>query len=151
MTVVKLHQDWPEYNTALRSWDNEGPAAEIASAFDDYPSFVSATAPQSQVDPIAFDDIDSVISYHVRSHEAVWAPGASIGTELEMVLLGKLKDGRHFTLSAWNDYTGWGCQSGATFTIGDTIEAVTAYGLDERERNMLAITLSPVAPKVVES
>ena len=143
MSIIKLHPNWPGYNTAKARWDNEGPTAEIASALDDYPEFVTAQVPQAKADPIALDDIDSVLTYHLESNQEVWAPGESIGTELKMLLLGKLKDGRWFTLSAWNDYTGWGCQSGATFTIGDTLEAVSAYGLDERERNLLGYALLP--------
>ena len=34
----------------------------------------------------------------------------------------RLKDGRFAFLSAWCDYTGWGCRDGATMSTCDTLE-----------------------------
>lgn len=36
----------------------------------------------------------------------------------------KMKDGKFIFLSAWCDYTGWGCQDGGSFIKKDTLEEV---------------------------
>lgn len=57
------------------------------------------------------------------------------------VCVGRLADGRWFTLSAWCDYTGWGCQDGCTRRIAETQAAIVRLALTDDERSRLGIVL----------
>lgn len=133
---MKLHADWPEYTGR---WDSTNPHSEIQSGLEDYPTFATAAAPSAKADPIALSDMESVTAYYLAEGGTVWHPGDYIGTEIEFVIKGTLKDGRWFSGTLWNDYTGWGCQSGADFRVAATEAEVDAYGLDKRERELLGI------------
>jgi hypothetical protein len=63
-----------------------------------------------------------------------------VGTELKLVALLRLKDGRYATVIAWNDYTGWDCQDGADVRIAETRDAAICHGLGNDERSMLDLT-----------
>ena len=144
MSKRKLHPDWPEWDDTKKSWENGGPAVELASGFDDYPTFQTASPVSQKTDAFSMHDIDHITDYHLESGGTVWEPthGDNIGSELNFVLVGQLKDGRWFSGTLWNDYTGWGCQSGADFRVADTLGEIHQYGLDESERNRFAITLT---------
>ena len=52
------------------------------------------------------------------------------------VAMGRLKDGRWWFLTAWCDYTGWGCQDGGHSTCVATREDLvrTVLGAEDRLR-----------------
>lgn len=54
---------------------------------------------------------------------------------------GKLRDGRHFYLEAWCDYTGWDCQAGGSVVIANSREELVRFGLDEESRRIFEVTL----------
>lgn len=74
-----------------------------------------------------------------------WKMGEAVGTELSMVVLGELHDGRWFGLEAWNDFTGWGCQDGADLYIGESRIDVVLNGLTQEGRSALGIEVTPAA------
>lgn len=53
----------------------------------------------------------------------------------------RLSDGRFVTVSAWCDYTGWGCQDGGHAAVAATKEDAIRFGLDDAERARLGLTL----------
>jgi hypothetical protein len=50
----------------------------------------------------------------------------------------------YFALSAWCDYTGWDCQAGGRFQVGETLREVLVYGLADNEREQLGISLTDI-------
>lgn len=60
------------------------------------------------------------------------------------ICAGTLVGGEYFFLTAWCDYTGWGCQDGGEHFIKDTREELERFCMSDRERERLGITLSPV-------
>lgn len=51
----------------------------------------------------------------------------------------KLKDGRGAFLTAWCDYSGWGCQEGGNSLVAKTPEDILKYGLTPEEKERLGI------------
>ena len=136
MTARTLHPDWPPFDPAADRWDHEGPAGELAYALDpDEAKFATATAPAQPCGGFQLESVAQVVRYRVWSHSEEWKPGdGRIGSELEMYLVLRLTDGRWVSVEASNDYTGWGCQSGADFRIGDTEQQVVQFGLSQSGR-----------------
>jgi len=66
----------------------------------------------------------------------------------DWVCLGRLRDGRWFSLTAGCDYTGWDCKAGGTATVGGDKESVIRFGLSvaERERLGLSEGVDPEVP-----
>ena len=127
---MPLHPDFPERVEGDR-WNQPDPIADIIYALD-------AAASSG----LTLGDLAEVTEYDISSHGLKWSPGSdAIGSELQMTLLGRLQDGRWFSLDAWNDYTGWGCQDRCDIYIGDTREDVIANGLTAEGRNALGVTL----------
>lgn len=141
--IINLNPDWPVYDDDEGRWYNFGPANEIAVGFENRPTFQTAAPFSQATTPFGMRDIEKVTDYYLSSHGIGWEPGGYIGTELEFVIIGQLKDGRWFSGSLWNDYTGWGCGSSADFRVADTLGEIHQYGLDEPERNRLGIKLIP--------
>jgi hypothetical protein len=126
---MRLHDDWPEVNGDDAYFILPTPYDDISVALE------TARA------PVALADLATVTHYGINYHGHTWTPGEAGGSELEMVLLGTLRDGRHFALEAWNDYTGWGCQDGADFYAGDTEGDVIHNGLTQEGRTRLGVSL----------
>lgn len=53
------------------------------------------------------------------------------------IMIGKVKDGRFFFLSAGCDYTGWSCQAWNNSFIDNSIEDLIRYGMDDSDRSRL--------------
>lgn len=51
----------------------------------------------------------------------------------------ELDDGRFASLSAWCDYTGWGCREGGRSNVGTSLQEILQFGLDDEQRNRLGI------------
>lgn len=71
--------------------------------------------------------------------EEVYAKQDGEADERDWMVLGKLKDGRYFFLSAGCDYTGWDCQSGGCAFVAGSREEIERYGMDQHERDALGI------------
>lgn len=50
---------------------------------------------------------------------------------------GLLKDGRHFFLTAWCDYTGWGCREGGRSYVAETRAQIEEMAMTAEERGRL--------------
>lgn len=131
---MKLHNDWPE---VVATRDDESyymypdPYSDVAQALGE------AGAPYTLL------DLGAVNRYHITSTSGDWAPdNPEVGTELYLVLVGTLRDGRWFGLEAGNDYTGWGCMGDAAdFYVGDTEDDVIRNGLTQEARGALGVSL----------
>lgn len=55
------------------------------------------------------------------------------------LLAGRLADGRFFFLSAWCDYTGFGCQSGGEVSVAHTYEDLVQFAINDDDRAILGI------------
>jgi hypothetical protein len=95
-------------------------------------------------EPCDFDpaQVEAVEDWYVEYHgEGRWQPGKDVGTELTLVAVLRLRDGRYASLSAWNDYTGWGCQDGSDVRVGPSKAHVARFGLTQSERTLLGLTI----------
>lgn len=54
----------------------------------------------------------------------------------------RLNDGRYAFLTAWCDYTGWGCQDGGDCYFADSLELLTRFALGEADRDRLGLRLA---------
>lgn len=117
---MRLHPAWPDVEGAPEYvWDYPDPVRDLAHALN------VASGPTIPLIWVA-----AVEEFFIDSNDGRWTKeGDGVGTELSMVLIGTLTDGRWFALEAWNDYTGWGCQDGADIYAGPTREDVIANGL----------------------
>ena len=59
--------------------------------------------------------------------------------EEDWVLVGKLRDGRWFSLRAGCDYTGWGWQEWGSCAVGSTLEIILKFGVDPEEKKRLGL------------
>lgn len=57
--------------------------------------------------------------------------------------VGRLKNGLFFFLSAWCDYTGWGCQDGGSSETADTLENLIRWRMGDEDRARLGYALPP--------
>lgn len=131
MTIKKIHPDFPEFDTAQDSWDMAAPVSDIQNALQ-----------YARGDKFQIAEIDAITDYSIFYNGQPWQQGDEYGTELEMSLIGTLVDGRHFSLSAGNDYTGWGCcGDDAEIYIGATRQDVLSKGLTNEMRRALGVEL----------
>jgi hypothetical protein len=134
--IRQLHPDWAAGDVSAYSWDMPEPMGDLYYALDENlvqtAAFPSVRVPEK----ICLAEVDEVVRYHVSYHGEAW-PVATGSTELQMYIVGKLVDGRWFSVVAWNDYTGWGCQDGSEIRVGYTEEQVVEFGLDEQGRKLL--------------
>lgn len=94
-----------------------------------------------KAEPIDSGDVAEVTDWFVSYHDGgryVVGSGHT-GTELDLVAVLRLKDGRWVSVQAWNDYTGWGCGEGSNVAIGSTRDQVVRFGLDDEGRRKLGI------------
>lgn len=108
-----------------------------------YPIYEAALPDRPKVDAICTHDVAEVtdwfISYHSGGRYEVGS--GDTGTELDLVAVLRLWDGRWASVQGWNDYTGWGCQDGSTVAIGESREQVIRFGLDEEGRRKLGLEI----------
>jgi hypothetical protein len=129
------------------TWPDEYVADDFRTAIGDHGSYghaviyEAALPDRPKVDRICTHDVAEVtdwfVSYHSGGRYVVGS--GDTGTELELFAILRLHDGRWASVSAWNDYTGWGCQDGSNVAIGDSREQVITFGLDEEGRRKLGL------------
>lgn len=57
------------------------------------------------------------------------------------IALLRLADGRFACVSAGCDYTGWDCQASGAAYVGSTLQEIARFGLDDRERDRLDVSV----------
>lgn len=119
-------------------WPDEYIASDFTEALDTA-IFTTAAVGAPKTDPITADMVAEVTDWYATYNEGgpYVAGSGDTGTELDLIAVVRLKDGRWASINAWNDYTGWGCQDGSEIAIGDTKEQVVQFGLDEDGRRKL--------------
>ena len=139
-TSQPLHPDW-----ALR--DNQekydSPEFDFRYAVDHFPAYTAEPIPEALGSTLSItsDDVARVDAYYVSYHKwGPWKPGEPTGSELRLVALAELKDGRWLSVEAWNDYTGWDCQDGSDNRVGATRLQVIHYGLTLDARALLGVS-----------
>lgn len=109
--------------------------AEMKDDYDWKEAFSYATnirtATGCEASPFGIDDVDQIINFSTGEND-----GPS------WIMVGKLKDGRFFFLSAGCDYTGWDCQAGGDAQVADTLENLHRFGMDEDGRERFGIKLA---------
>src|SRR5690606_14470617 len=88
---------------------------------------------------VGLAEIKRVDLYSIAYHGTKWSPGGGAGTELELVLLAGMVDGRWVAAEAWNDYTGWGCRDNSDVHIAATRDQAIANGLTNSGRLALGL------------
>lgn len=140
--VRKLHPDWPEADLTGDRWDFPAPLDDLAYALTEGPETTTATPVPQPAERLALADVEAVEAYYVAYGGSVWTPtNGEGGTELDMVLLLRLTHGGWASVTAWNDYTGWGCQDASYVKVSDNRDDVIRYGLDNEGRERLRIPL----------
>jgi len=152
-TRLHLNDEWPvflydperDYRQELEDADerNKDPHLELVDAFRDNPTFRTAQPFGTNIPGFGIEDIDQITNFLIESNDnsEPWELDETIGTQLNMLVVGVLKDGRWFSGAFYNDYTGWGCQSGADFRVSESEQTLYEYGLDASERDKLGIEL----------
>ena len=144
---MRLHPDFPDFEPAETDsdyyWDYPIPYDEIQAALKHYPTVQAAAPLGEKLDAPTLADLAEVTHYSISWHGQPYRPGGDDngGSELMLVLLGTLKDGRWFALTAWNDYTGWGCQDHCDIRISESRDDVIRFGLDNEGRETLGLPL----------
>lgn len=135
MTTIDFFKDHDDHQG---DWC-DCPFDDIATAFSEARRDTREARPAgAELPPINYTDVDEVTDWHISYHGAKWQQhGDALGSELELVLVMRLNDGRWAALYGWNDYTGWGCQDGSSLRIGESRDDVIKWGLDEFERGLL--------------
>lgn len=75
----------------------------------------------------------------VEDVEVVLALRAGQNDGDSWLCLGQLKTGEFFFLTAWCDYTGWGCQDGGSISISDSLENLKQFGMTPDEKSDLGV------------
>ena len=84
---------------------------------------------EGPLDAVTLDDVEEVIAASAGDNDGpAW------------VCIVRLRDRRFAFLSAWCDYTGWGCQEGGDAWVHGDLDALVQFGCtaDARERMGLA-------------
>lgn len=141
MSERTLHPDWPPLDlTKCRGTDTyslPAPLYDVASALDAARPMTAEPVPVAG-DAVHLGDFAEVLRYRVSYHGIDWTPERNDGgTELTMNLVARLTDGRFVSISAGNDYTGWGCQDYADVRVAATEEQLVAFGLSNEDRAAL--------------
>lgn len=138
---MPLHPDFPEVDQTRDHWWWDQPVCDLATALEEG-DYCSATAPAVRIeDRLTLADVEAVENYWVSYHGQVWAPDNEAGgSELDLYMLLRLKDGRYASVIAGNDYTGWGCQDFSDVRIGPRDEVIR-YGLDNEGRRRLRLNI----------
>ena len=136
---LKLPEGWEPYKGTSRDcWDEPTPWHDIAAALDvagdHHEAFLGGA-----VCRVHLTDIVEVAHAYISYHGATWAPGEGAGSELELAVVVRLRDGRWAAIEGWNDYTGWGCQDGADVRVGFSEEDVIRGGLTQEARAKLGL------------
>jgi hypothetical protein len=93
----------------------------------------TATAPTMEGQPIGPKDVAEV------TH--IWALSYQEYADQSMVAVMRLKDGRWACVETWSDSSGYGCQDGTDWYIGDTFDAVVRWGLTDEGRTSLGLSV----------
>lgn len=142
-----LHPDWPPFKSGSHAWDQGAPTVDLIYAMEHARVYLIGPEGSSVIESTvgtrkaAVDRVARIDQYYVSYHGVQWAPGGEDGSELTMVVLGQLVDGRWFALTAWNDYTGWDCQDGADVRIAVEREEAIRYGFSDEDRALVGLTL----------
>lgn len=74
------------------------------------------------------------------AHVVAYSEGENDGPA--WLILGTLKDGRHFFIEASCDYTGWDCQAGGEVVVSHDLDHLIRYGLSKGNRSRLDLSLN---------
>jgi hypothetical protein len=122
-------------------WPDEHVVYDFCEAIDGANPVTAAMAGAPTVDRITSDQVAEVAEWCVTYHggDPYVAGSGDTGSELDLVAILRLKDGRWASVQGWNDYTGWGCRDGSQMSIGATKEQVVRFGLDDEGRTKLGL------------
>jgi hypothetical protein len=135
--MTKLHKDWPEFEIGGPLSD---PMYDLDTALDEGEQKFAHAQPTPVNPRISLADVEKVTDYDISYGGIEWTPESSYGgTELEMLVIGKLRDGRWFYVSAGNDYTGWGCQDYSDVRVARTRKQLVEQALTDSDRRALGI------------
>jgi hypothetical protein len=108
--------------------------ADLRYALESSSRDIGAALPERhpEVPPLpAFDRIDDILYWYWDGNE----PRGGTEIDLRVVFAGDLLvDEGYWYLAAWNDYTGWGCQDGASFRWAPTLTELWRFGLEAEDR-----------------
>jgi hypothetical protein len=71
--------------------------------------------------------------------DVLWGESVEGYAQIDVLAIGKLKDGRWFSLSAGCDTTGWDCQAWGDASVATSLDNIVRFGLDDRDRERLGV------------
>jgi len=80
-------------------------------------------------------------SFDIDDVESIIANSEGENDGQPWLMVGTLKDGRYFFLSAWCDYTGWDCQAGGDAQVADTLESLIRFCMGDTDRERLQLRI----------
>lgn len=123
----------------------KGAAWDWDEAFNAARAYPAEPGAKSTEERFSLHDVAEIIAQFVEYGGTVATEvGHGFGTELSLDAVLRLKDGRYAALTAWNDYTGWGCRDGSEIRLGP-LPDVIAYGLDKGQRERLGFSEPPTS------
>ena len=143
-TVTELPEGWEHFDPSKGVWDYESPTGDLLIALqgdsygDGAGTFLDVVQ-MTRATPFKLHDIKKVHEHHVSYHGTEWRPGDGTSSELTLVAILELQDGRWATINAWNDYTGWGCQDDSQIRIAPDRLTAIRNGLDNEGRELLGV------------
>lgn len=138
MATKTIYPTWGECSDTKSAWDYDTPMSDLIEALG-CALFTTATVAPEPTERLSVFDIKSIEREYVTYNSGYygdgpppgsWAAGDPCGSELDMIVLAELENGLWLGIEAWNDYTGWGCQDGATASVG-TRDDVIRHGLSD--------------------
>ena len=138
--MTLIHPDWPEIPDDVTGWtwhNFEGALYDLREALDT--EALEAVPFNTGSEKLSITDIATIEKYSLSYGGGPENPKDGSGTDLSLTILGTLKDGRWFTIEAWNDYTGWGCRDGSEVRTAKTREQAINYGLTKEGRETLGL------------
>lgn len=122
---------------------DDGPVADLRRALDHArpPLHVQLQhLARPTAEPLRWDDLAAVTRYFVSYAGVDWKFGQPVGPEMEMVVVGRLTDGRHFALVAATDNYGWSGEVYVHTFVADGYEDLWRMGLSDADRVQLELS-----------
>lgn len=121
---------------------------QLATEYDWIEAFGYAGDPEAscarELPTRAIGEAESLSTDPILRQNVVEIAGLSAGENdyAPWFCIGRVSDGRWFSLEAWCDYTGWDCKAGGSCQVAATREAVIRFGTSAEGRKRMGLQLA---------
>lgn len=89
--------------------------------------------------PIQAESEVSLEEFTREDVEAIYASSEGENDGLEWLCYGRSKDGRYFLMTAWYDYTGWGCMDGGQAYVSNDQKKLIKFAMADKVKERLGL------------